>query len=233
MDEITKELINQLDDAIEAYHSYCRQKPIAGSTEFEMHQQVIVYTKLSDLVLRFAPQRSAYRESAKAVMASIDTQLQNPYPLPRNLLTKLEGIVEALREAYNKGYIKTVEEMVNSELFSDFLEMGSYYLTEGHKDAAAVILGGVLEEHLRKLCQKNEITLTYQNIRGETKNKMGNQLNQDLVTSGVYNELQRKQIGSWMDIRNAAAHGHYSDYSKEQVRNMLDGMQTFFIAFSA
>ena len=41
--------------------------------------------------------------------------------------------------------------LAQAEVFADFLDMAEHLLGEGYKDAAAVILGAVLEDTLRKL----------------------------------------------------------------------------------
>ena len=230
MDKVSEEIVRQINEVLGEYRVSGRVHTVGGSPGGVDPQQVKLYTKMSDAIIRFAPPRSAYMANAKTVFAGMESQLQNVHSLPQGLVIKLVGILEGLKDAYAGGYIKTVEELINSELFSDFLEMGNYYLSEGHKDAAAVILGGVLEEHLRKLCQKNGIDTTYTDVRGDIKNKKTSQLNQDLKTGGIYLELQKKQIDAWLDIRNAAAHGHYSEYTKAQVQSMHEGIKNFILS---
>ena len=53
--------------------------------------------------------------------------------------------------------LANIDELIHADIFTGFLEMGYYLLEEGYKDPAAVLAGGTLEEHLRKLCQKNNI----------------------------------------------------------------------------
>lgn len=233
MDDITANIIRQIDEAITAHHSWAFSHTVGGSEQGNQIQDMRIYTKLSDAIIRFAPRGSAYLALAEPIFDSMEKSLHYPYSLPKSHLSRLAGILVELKNAYTSGYLKTIEELVNSELFSDFLEMGSYYLDEGHKDAAAVILGGVLEEHLRKLCQKNGIDITYQNPKGDTVPKKASVLNQDLVKNDVYNEGQKKSIDAWLTIRNYAAHGEYSKYNKDQVVNLLDGLRLFFTSFPA
>ena len=47
------------------------------------------------------------------------------------------------------------------------------------------------------------------------------------VTKGQYNKLDQKSVTSWLDLRNKAAHGHYDQYSKEQVALMLQSVNEF------
>ena len=106
------------------------------------------------------------------------------------------------------------------------MEMAEYFLSEGYKDPAAVIIGGVLEEHLRQLCQKNSIPIT--NTKGgKAVPVKANQLNQDLVKAGQYNKLEMKNVIAWLDLRNKAAHGEYDKYDESQVKGMLQGVMGF------
>ncbi len=55
------------------------------------------------------------------------------------------------------GLFFSVSELAKAEVFSDFLESCKYFLEEGYKDAAAIMIGGVLEDKLKTLCMKEGI----------------------------------------------------------------------------
>jgi hypothetical protein len=136
--------------------------------------------------------------------------------------TRVAGVLAALRAAYASGYLTTVSELIHADLFSNFIEMAAYLLSEGYKDPAAVIIGSTLEEHLRQLCVKNGLPTT-----SGDKPKMANQLNADLANASVYSKLDLQSVLSWLDLRNKAAHGKYREYTKEQVQLMVQGIQHF------
>ena len=52
-------------------------------------------------------------------------------------------------------------------------------------------------------------------------------LNQKLATKGVYTRLVQKRLAVWIDVRNAADHGKFSEYSKEDVEEMHSGVSSF------
>src|SRR5579862_4321004 len=62
------------------------------------------------------------------------------------------GILTAIQSQIKGGWIETTKGLVTAEVFADFLEMAEHLLEQQYKDAAAVLVGGVLEEHLRQLC---------------------------------------------------------------------------------
>lgn len=51
-------------------------------------------------------------------------------------------------------------------------------------------------------------------------------INADLAKS-VYDKLDQKSVTAWLDLRNKAAHGKYSEYNEEQVRSMLGAVREF------
>jgi hypothetical protein len=144
-------------------------------------------------------------------------------------LKTLAGVLGALRADYQHGRLKKFREMVRSDVFSDFLEMAEYLLRdEGLKDPAAVMAGGVLEQHIRKLCDKHAVarTRTDPKTRDEIPLKL-DAMNGALAKAGVYGSNDQKQVTAWAGIRNDAAHANYEKYSKEQVVLMVQGIRDF------
>ncbi len=139
---------------------------------------------------------------------------------------KGRGILSSVKQEIEGGWLFTVKGLISAEIFSDFLEMAQYLLGEGYKDAAAVMIGSVLEEHLRQLCTKNSIPVEV--IKdGKPVAKKADMLNAELAAESVYNKLDQKNVTAWLDLRNKAAHGKYDEYSKEQVALMNQGVTEF------
>lgn len=132
------------------------------------------------------------------------------------------GIVRALREDLNAGYLQSLTEIVHAEVFADFIEMASHLLSNGYKDAAAVIAGSTLESHLRELAGKNGVP-----VEVDAKPIKAERINQELAKATVYTVLDQKNVTAWLDLRNKAAHGDYAAYSTEQVKLLLSSVQDF------
>jgi hypothetical protein len=215
MDSITQAVLKQIDALLHAYsqapvHShYDDQSDLADRVTAE------AITRLSDAIDRLSPDGSRYKKNAQAALSQYG--VSNAYNI--NILL---GILRALREDYSAGFLQNVQELVHADVFSDFHEMAEYLLSEGYKDPAAVIAGGVVEEHLRKLCTKNSIAVT---VNG--KPKKAESMNSELAAANAYSKLDQKSVTAWLDLRNKAAHGQYSEYSKEQVNLMLLGHREF------
>lgn len=147
-------------------------------------------------------------------------------------ITSLMGILESLKADVSGGFLEPLKELIHAELFSDFLEMADFLLSEGYKDAAAVMGGGTLESHLRKLCDKNKIDVDISS-NGNTRPKKADQLNADLAKKKIYSVLDQKNVTAWLGLRNSAAHAKYNDYTKDHVGNMLQGIRTFIAHYPA
>ena len=140
------------------------------------------------------------------------------------------NILSSIKNEIENDWLISFKQMVSAEIFSDFFEMSKYLLDLKYKDPAAVMIGSVLEEHLRLLCRNNSVDITYLK-NGDTIPKKANTLNADLTKAGVYGVLEQKNISAWLDLRNRAAHGKYGEYNQEQVELMYQGVLNFITTF--
>ncbi|HTA27689.1 MAG TPA: hypothetical protein VK809_07870 [Bacteroidia bacterium] len=136
------------------------------------------------------------------------------------------SILTAIKNELQQGWLTSIKSLITAEVFSDFLEMSQHLLDTGYKDPAAVMIGSVLEEHLRQLCLKNEIEITFQSGE-DIKPKKAETLNQELAKKAIYNLLEQKSVTAWLDLRNKAAHGHYGEFVIGQVQEMYSGVLGF------
>ena len=147
----------------------------------------------------------------------------------RYKLSGLHGVILALAQDIRSGFLRRMAEIHHSEIFADYLEMAAHLCNEGFKDAAAVIAGSSLEAHLRALTVR--VSLSPVKVDGQPKK--ADSLNAELVGSGIYGKLDQKAVTAWLDLRNKAAHGHYEEYSKEQVILMISSIQEFMLRHPA
>lgn len=140
------------------------------------------------------------------------------------------AIIDVLRSEIEQGWLTTFGALVAAELFGSFIEMAQHLLAEGYQHAAAVMAGGVLEGHLRRLCEANGID-TYTEKSGAKVPKKADLMNAELAKAGVYTSIDQKLVTGWLGIRNAAAHGKYDEYDQAQVKNMIDGILSFMGKF--
>jgi HEPN superfamily RiboL-PSP-like protein len=136
------------------------------------------------------------------------------------------GIVKGLKGDLEDGYLQSFPELVRGEMFEDLNEMAKHLLQEGYKDAAAVIAGTSLEYHLSRLCKKHGVSVDSTAKDGNTKKKTAERLNQELGKT-AYSLFDQKQITAWLDLRNNAAHGNYSEYDEDQVAKLIEWVGDF------
>lgn len=149
------------------------------------------------------------------------TKDKNYHP---NHADQYKGVIEAAYNDYKDGFAN-LDFFVRAEIFEDFLSMSEYLLSEGFYVPAASLAGGVLEDSLRKLCDKH-------NISYPAKTKI-NSLNTDLAKTGIYNALVAKEIIAKADIRNSADHGKTSEFNKQDVKNMIEWIRDFIVKYLA
>ncbi|HEY0670247.1 MAG TPA: hypothetical protein VGD22_18845 [Sphingobacteriaceae bacterium] len=148
-----------------------------------------------------------------------------------NLVLAVE-LLTRIKEDVKDGWLTDVKSLLSAELFNDFLEMAEHLISEDYKDAAAVIIGSVLEENLRLLCIKNKIDIIIVDPKtNKAKYKKAEMLNVDLCKEGVYNILVQKNVTSWLALRNSAAHGKYQEYDLPQVNILLHAVRDFAAKF--
>jgi hypothetical protein len=215
----TEELLKRVDELIAMGNAVLqtRRSVIQGSIELVDNGKLMGFrsASLSFLAQVFGPDHVHTKEFSAHVKEKYRTQAEAGI-----------NILQAARYEIANGWLYQIKGLVSAEIFADFLEMAEYLLEEGYKDAAAVMIGSVLEEHLRKLCDKNAIPVT--TIKdGKTVPLKADTLNSELTKATIYNKLDMKQVTSWLDLRNKAAHGKYSEYAKEQVTLMLQGVMDF------
>ena len=129
--------LEQIDAALRRYAQFVKGKEPTDEAFEREHTEVVF--RMMETLRRLAPPRSYYQVKGT-----------NEH--------ELAGTLKALRDDYEAGHIQTVRELIHGETFSDFLDMASHLLSEKYKDAAAVIAGGVLEQHLRALCVKHRVS---------------------------------------------------------------------------
>ena len=137
--------------------------------------------------------------------------------------TQMLGVARAIKHEIDNDLLGDFRALVQADVFADFLEMGEYLLQEGYKDAAAVIIGTVLEDHLRQMTKVRNLPL----VNEAGKKLTMDPLNTQLAKFEAYSKLVQKQITTWAHVRNKAAHGEYAEYSTEQVQMMLMFVQGF------
>lgn len=143
-------------------------------------------------------------------------EAEKPGPFEENpvRLSRLRAVFLAAQEDFEGGYLSSVRNLVQAEVFSTELEQANELLTAGYRMPAAVICGVVLETNLRSLCEGRDLGV----------GKL-DKMNADLAKAGQYNSLVQKRITALAAIRNSAAHGKLADFDDKDVRSMIEDVE--------
>ena len=205
----------QLDPLIQSYQTMRGRSQWKDLSDLPKHERQSLITRSIAAINRISGISSVYsKELQRIIGLNPELHLHT---------SSVIGVVQALRDDLDAGYIKSLTEVVHAEVFSDFLDMATHLEENGYKDPAAVLAGSTLEGHLKKLGTKNGIDI----IGPDGKFIKAERLNQDLHKATVYGLLDQKSITTWLDLRNKAAHGNYTEYTAGQVKLLISGVQDF------
>ena len=137
----------------------------------------------------------------------------------------ITGILRGLKDDYENGFLESLEEMIVANIAADYMEQAVVLLNEGYHIPAAVLCGAELENALRRMCERQKPQVATSKPNGKPKNL--NALIQDLQKAKVFNKLKADQLRSWTKVRNYAAHGKDTEFSRDDVELMVKGVKNF------
>ena len=149
-------------------------------------------------------------------------------------IEQLIGKLRATQLDLNNGFLH-LEHQIQDRVSIDLMEQAEQLLSEDspgdegnetHEHIpAAVLAGAVLEHFLRTLCSRQSPPIAVHLDNGNHKTLA--RLIDDLEKAELYNEVEKQQLKVWVKIRNAAAHGQFDQFSREQVEDMIDDIKHF------
>jgi hypothetical protein len=210
-------MIREIDATLAEYQGLAAKSHNDDYSDQPDRDVARVATRLASAVNRLAPPGSYFRQNLEAIEA------ENRGGYPGFKMDKLVGALTALKEEYQLGHFRSFAELVHADTAGSFIEMARDLHGQGYKDPAVVIAGSVLEQHLRDLCTKNQISL----IQANGGHKKADTLNAELAKTNVYGLTDQKSVTAWLGLRNDAAHGRYSTYTQQQVLSMIQAVEDF------
>lgn len=226
-----KEIIKEIDTLLKEYGIWARKNreknlEISELNLFDIHYY---YSSMSDTIVRFSPPKSQYRKNIEKIIESVD--IDDSISLMRAVIG-FYGNLKALKKNYMRGSLKTMEEFYHADIFGDFLKFAEETLNDGYKDPSAVLISVTLEDHLRKLCIKNDIEITEKKADEKVIDKKCAKMNEDLGKV-VYNKINQQKVTALLSIRNSAVHAKWNEYTENDIKNMLNDVRDFISRFPA
>jgi len=222
MEQLADEVVAQLDALIGQYKPHIASSEIGYGPYLQLPvvEQGAACTRLSAAIERYARPGSSYRDETQRINSSKGHA--------ESRAVELLGVAQALRDDYAAGHMRSVEELVHADVFSDFLDMAKELQDKGFKDPAAVLAGSVLEGHLRQLAAGSDIAVE----KPDGKPRSAEAINADLGKE-VYGTGEQKAVTAWLDLRNAAAHADYEKYDAGQVALLIEAVRAFALRHPA
>ncbi|MFN8354219.1 MAG: hypothetical protein U0Y10_07235 [Spirosomataceae bacterium] len=133
---------------------------------------------------------------------------------------KLNNQISILKSALDRVdfALSNIEGLLQADLFDGELSASRELFTKKHLRAGGVLAGVVLEKHLKNVTDTHKISIA-------KKKPTLSDFNDTLKDKGVYDVPTWRQIQRLADIRNLCAHGNERDPTKEEVEEMINGVE--------
>jgi len=137
----------------------------------------------------------------------------------RYFIAKGLGVLTSLKEELERGFVTEVANIISADLLTSISDQAVILINAGYKDAAAVYCRVMVETSLKKICDKH-------NLEYPIKTNI-NRVAEILRKNNKITQIEWRQIQSWADIGNSAAHGEFDKYSINDVKLMIDNINYF------
>jgi hypothetical protein len=160
----------------------------------------------------FGPESPQYRQFENILPSAGVRLVEHSYDV-----YPIIGVLSGALDDLENGYLLGQEFIIADELFDSILDQSKQLLQSGYKDPAAMLARVVLEDALKRLARSVKID----------DNQKASKINDELKGIGIYPQTQWRFIQVWLDVGNAAAHGKFSEYSDDDVKKFIEGVEKF------
>lgn len=196
--------------------TYYRSTRKVGWSEF-----VAWRTKCVTVLEQIVPPSSLHRRTVD----SFDKLESKPTVLRGGI-----AFLKSIRDDIENGFLDNLASEVEAEMAADLLGQALRLLEDGASQhaghlPAVVLAGAVLEKGLRSLAEQQTPPEPTDNSAGQPMTMIP--LVDALKRRGVFNEVTASQLRAWAALRNSAAHARVDEFTREQARTMVSGVQAF------
>lgn len=188
------------------------RSPLTGDSDTTIPSELILNWRVK---ARSLIERACGEQSSHLTMY-MEAEKLNSFDSYMNQLKRMKAVFLAAKEDFEGGYLNSLRNLVQAEVFTSELEQAEELLKSGYATAAAVIAGVVLETTLRDLCSAHEL-----------EHGSLNKMNDDLAKAGAYNATQKKRVTALAAVRNSAAHGKPEEFTAAEMKGMIDDVERF------
>jgi uncharacterized protein YutE (UPF0331/DUF86 family) len=156
------------------------------------------------------PPDSRFRSEALRLLPGPESDIT------RDRVAAILGIVRSAAAEWSSGMMNSLELRFVGITFEQFLQHAARYNEAGKKMEAAVLASAVMEDAIKRLCQKNGI---------DTQNKTLDPLINTLKTQGIVGKVKAERLRSYAALRNQALHASWDTFDDRDLRQMIEGLQ--------
>jgi hypothetical protein len=154
--------------------------------------------------------------------AEFRTSTEHSPTVGRGSTEQGKGVLLAVLDDLEAGYLTSIRRLIRAEVFTDLLDMAEHLHDAGYHHAAVSIAGAVLEDGLRQIAESA-------GVKANRRDDLA-ALNSKLHQAKAYDNLVRKEVGVWTDLRNAADHGEWDKVDDARTGEMIRGVTRFLAA---
>lgn len=240
--EVKERLLNRFDNLIHEADSLSVQMKANHSIYLEEMEREASRTGIYAVGAGEVHRRGTELASLKFRIESSIRQLFDGTERLKPLLEKVEkvnsshdlqvvqGLLIGLKDDLENGMLISLSQHIESNIASDYMQQAEDLLGEGISGKydhvpAAVLSGAVLEKSLRELCSRQNPPIELFGTNGGPKTL--DPLITDLQKANVFSKAKADQLKSWTKIRNDAAHGEFTTFSRQDVEDMISSIKRF------
>ena len=156
------------------------------------------------------PSDSRFRKEAQRLMPNPEAEIWG------STIATILGIFKSAASEWRNGLIDTFELRFVALAFEDFLKHAAAFNDGGKKMEAAILASAVLEDTVKRLCLKYNIS-----AEGKTLDSLINALK----AAQVLGKVKAERMKSYAALRNKAFHAEWDAFDERDLRQMIDGLE--------
>jgi hypothetical protein len=128
------------------------------------------------------------------------------------------GVLQSAQDELSRGFFGKIKYLLHADFFDSVVDQAKELLRTGHRIPSAVLSRVIIEQWLRDIAEKESISAF------DTE-KLSN-LNNSLKKSGTFSTPKWRQVQSFLDVGNSAAHGKDDEFEDDDIQRMIDFIKT-------
>lgn len=133
----------------------------------------------------------------------------------------MNAALENLKSEIKHGLLTTIENRTAGQIYGDMVSMAQALFDEGHKEPAAVLACGALEDSMKKFAVQNGLEVSDADL---------SQVVNALKSAGLLQGPQAGVVQSFVKLRNKAFHAEFEKIQMPEISSLIAFVQQFLIA---